>query len=482
MIYRILIIVIFSLSNLFSNPLNDFNCFTIIVGKKVSECGSVIIAHNEDDNGKQLVNLFRTASKLHSVEEKVKFNNGGEIDQIKQTNGYIWVELPGMKVADTYLNDNGVIVTSNGCPSREDQPDSTDGGILYWIRRIVAERSSSAKQGVKLAGSLIEKYGYVSEGRTYTIADNKEAWVLSAVYGKHWIAQRVPDDQVAVIPNYYTIGNIDLDDTLNFLGSADIVKYAIQRGWYDPSQNEKFHFAKAYTAETSINHPGNINRIWRGINLLSEKEYSIDEDLPFSFSPYKKISVNEIMNILRDHYEYSELDKSELYSEGNPHFKNYATICSESTQYSFVAVLRDNLPKELNTLMWFTYFRPCVNFYVPIYLSIRSFEDYYAHTDPENAIHQHFNPDDEIFEPNQNHIYWDYVRKVEMIDSNFVDLFPPERNKNYFFQKELLRETSRFEKALIDDYDENKENIEKMLNDYSNQKLRLLKASAENSE
>ena len=116
----------------------DLNCFTIIVGKEASECGSVIVAHNEDDSGNQIVNLFRTEPKLHTKNEKVQFANGGTIDQIDRTNGFIWIELPGMKVADAYLNDEGVMIASNGCPSREDLPDSTDGGILYWVRRLVA--------------------------------------------------------------------------------------------------------------------------------------------------------------------------------------------------------------------------------------------------------------------------------------------------------------------------------------------------------
>ena len=477
MILKFLIVLSLLFINIFSKNGTELNCFTIIVGKKASECGSVIVAHNEDDNGKQLVNLFRTKSKTHLNNETVEFNNGGKLNQLANTKGFIWVELPGMKVADTYVNDEGVLITSNGCPSREDLPDSTDGGILYWVRRLVAERCNTAKQGVKLAGSLIEKFGYVSAGRTYTIADDKEAWVLSAVYGKHWVAQRVPDDQVAVIPNYYTIGEIDLNDTLNYVGSPDIESYAISRGWYDPVQNRRFHFAKAFTAETSINHPGNINRIWRGIDLLSQDKILIDDDFPFSFYPHKKISVSEIMNILKDHYEYSELDKSELYLQGNPHFKNYATICSESTQYSFVAVLRDNLPDELNTLIWFTYFRPCVNFYIPLYLTIQSFDEHFAHTDSETAIKQHFDPNENIFEPNKDHIYWDFVKRVERIDSNYLKLYPPARLNNFFIQEKLFRETERFEKNLIDANYSKINPIGEIINDFSKEKLKFLRES-----
>lgn len=293
--YRLVQICLIGFINLYqisAQENSELNCFTIIVGKNASVDGSVIVAHNEDDYGKQIVNLYRTKQKFHEVNERIIFENGGVINQIEKTNGFIWIELPGMQVADGFINDKGVVVASNGCPSREDKPDSTDGGILYWLRRIIAERANNAKDGVKIAGSLIDKYGYVSQGRTYTIADKNEAWVLSAVYGKHWVAQRVPDDQIAVIPNFYTIRNINLNDTVNFLGSSDIVNYAIKRGWYIPNDEKDFDFAETYTSLTSINHPGNINRIWRGINLLSKNEYKIDQKFPFSFKPLKNLILN----------------------------------------------------------------------------------------------------------------------------------------------------------------------------------------------
>ena len=256
-VYRMLfacLLLFISLGNSGAQQHLELNCFTVVVGRDASADGNLLIAHNEDDWGKQIVNLYKTPSQTHSKDEIVRFGNGGLINQVNKTNGFIWIELPGMKVADSFINDQGVVITSNGCPSREDKPDSTDGGILYWVRRLVAERANTAREGIKLAGDLINKFGYVSPGRTYTFADKNEAWILSAVYGKHWIAQRVPDSQVVVIPNYYTIGEIDLKDTSNFLGSPDIVDYAINRGWYYPDSGEKFHFAKAYTALTSINH------------------------------------------------------------------------------------------------------------------------------------------------------------------------------------------------------------------------------------
>lgn len=479
-IFTVSVMIITNLNLIVAQDSYSLDCFTIIVGKNATSDGSVIVSHNEDDNGTQIVNLYRTSEKKHKINEVIKFENGGTINQIEKTNGFIWIELPGMKVSDGYVNDYGVVVFSNGCPSREDKPDSTDGGILYWLRRIVAERAQSAKEGVKIAGNLIDKYGYVSSGRTYTIADKNEAWVLSAVYGKHWIAQRVPDDEIAVIPNYYTIGKVNLEDTLNFLGASDIITYAEKKGWFIPDENNEFNFAKSYTALTSLNHPGNINRIWRGIKLLSNQDYKIDQEFPFSFKPYKKIDIENVMDILSDHYENCELDKSDMYKNGNPHKINNATICSETTQYSIIVQLRQNMPTEIGTLVWLTYFRPCVNLYAPIYLGIKNFPEGFAYTNSEEAIKLHFNPDEEIFKKNSFHVYWDFIAANDFVNQDFYSIYPKIKNQNNYLQNEFIRNTKIFENNVLKLYSENSKSALNQIDNYSKNKLNEILNYAKN--
>ncbi|MBK7107045.1 MAG: C69 family dipeptidase [Ignavibacteriae bacterium] len=465
-------------SNIFSQNQFDLNCFTIVVGKNASSDGSVLVAHNEDDNGKQIVNLYKIPQIEHKENEFIELCNGGKINQVKKTNGFIWIELPGMKVADSFINDKSVVIVSNGCPSKEDNPDSTNGGILYWLRRLVAERAKSAKDGVKIAGSLIDKFGYVSSGRTYTFADKNEAWVLSAVYGKHWIAQRVPDDEIAVIPNYYTIGKIDLKDTVNFLGSYDIISYAILKDWFNPSDDNEFNFAKSYTAETSINHPGNIHRIWRGISLLSKNHFSIENDFPFSFEPYKKIQVQDLMEILRDHYEGCNLDASNFYKNGNPHQKNHATICSEFTQYSFIAKLNQDIPEEFGDLIWLSYYRPDINIFIPFYSGLISLPKEFAIYDYELAMKLHFNPSDSTFKMNSNHVYWDFVNAVNFVENDYYNLYPKIKNRNHFIENEIFKVHKEFEEKIITLFKINPKLTLNLINDYSNQNLLKLRNCA----
>ena len=380
------------------------DCFSILVGKDASTDGSVIFGHN-DDTGMSLVNTYKVPRQKHKPGEVIALENGGELPQVAETYSYIWMNMPGKNVCDTYINEHGVTVGSNGCPSKEKNPELTDGGIVYWIRRAVAERVSSAREGVEIAGALIDKYGYASSGRTYIIADTNEGWLLNAVNGKHWVAQRIPDDKIAVIPNYYTIGEIDLSDTKNFLGSPDIIEYAIEQGWYDPAKDGKFHFAKTYSDGGSLRTNDNYNRMWQGVNLVSGKDYEYKSELPAAVKPVHKVSAQNIMAVLRDHYIGTELDKTMNYILGSPYKMNGPTICAGGTQYSTVAHLRNWLPVEIGAIMWVAQYRPDVQAYTPYYSSMQSVPELYGYGDYKIAIGHQYNPPKKIYDRSKEHSF-----------------------------------------------------------------------------
>lgn len=210
-------------------------CFTIVAGRGITEDGSVLVGHNEDDYN---VSEFYVNSSRQGL----------------------WAQVPGLKVADSFINRWGVSVVSDNCRSREDKEDLTDGGVLYELRYSVYQKARSARQAVEIIAALVESRGYSSSGRSYMVADSREAWVVSVVQGRHWVAQRVPDDQVMIIPNYYVIGKVDLADKDNFLAGPGLVEYAKERGWYDPDRDGEFSFRDAYAQRYSLVREHNLTR------------------------------------------------------------------------------------------------------------------------------------------------------------------------------------------------------------------------------
>ena len=349
---------------------DGLNCFTVVAGKEASADGSVLLAHNEDDSGRLLLNIHKVPAQEHRRSEVFTLKSGASLPHAGTIPGLLWLEIPGSDFADSYVNEFGVAVTSDACLSREDKGELSEGGIGYSLRRLVAERARSAREGVRIAGELISRFGYNASGRAYIIADPGEGWLLHAVKGKHWVARRVPDNEVAVIANRYTIGRIDLGDADNFQGSPDIVAYAVARGWYDPNKDGAFDFARAYSDPGNYADMRNVMRQWRGNDLLAAKPQKLGAPLPFSFKPRRSLRLADLFRVLRDHYEGSKHDLSDHYRNGSPNSGKNRTICTESTQYAFVAHLRSGVPADIAHTVWIAGRRPDSNAFSPWYVSM----------------------------------------------------------------------------------------------------------------
>jgi len=340
-------------------------CFSIVVGKDASTDGCVLVGHNEDDYPPQVVNHYKVPRQTHGPGATVVLRNGGVLEQVEQTWAYLWSEMPGMLYSDTCVNEWGVTITSDGCPSREDRPEITDGGIGWMLRRLIAQRARTAREGVLLAGQLVERFGYIASGRTYTIADPNEGWLFCVVQGKHWLARRVADDEVAMVANTYTIRRVDLSDEDNVLASTDIVTYAVERGWYDPQKDGPFDFALVYADPASASHPNNAGRQWAGLRYVASQEIAPGFDLPFSVVPKRKLSVTDIMEILR-HDEGNQPESSPASGFG-------CALCSGATQTSFVAQLRREPPRDIGLVYWVCLAEPRTSVYLPFHFGITDF-------------------------------------------------------------------------------------------------------------
>jgi dipeptidase len=345
-------------------------CFSIVVGKDAAVDGNVIMAHNEDDPSPQIVNHRKIPRRKYSLGEKVMLRNGGRLDQVEQTWAYIWSEMPGELFSDSYINEWGVSVTSNNCPSREDKPQITDGGISYMLRRLVAERAKTAHEGVLIGARLVERFGYIDSGRTYIICDPDEGWFFCVVNGKHWLAQRVRDDEVAMVANTFAIHQVDLADTDNFLASKDIVKYAVSRGWYKPEEDGPFDFARVYAKPESASSLFNFGRQWTGLSYVVDEPIPLGPNLPFSIVPRRKVGVPQIMQILRHDHDAKKLPPSSLTENTD---KSLCAICRGSTQTSFVVQLRSNMPLDIGIIYWTCLAPPHTSFYIPFHFGISDF-------------------------------------------------------------------------------------------------------------
>ena len=459
---------------------DGLSCSTIIIGKDASSTGYVTIAHNEDDGGNQIVNFYKIPGMDNQKGETVRLKDGVVIPKASHSYSCLWMEMPGQDFADTYLNENGVLVTSNSCASKEAFGEIIDGGIGYELRRLIAERSLSARMGVELAGQLVEKWGYNASGRTYTIADKNEAWLFAVVRGKQWVAQRVPDDQVAYIPNYYTIKTIDINDSENYLASKDLVSYAARRGWYDPEKDGEFNFTKVYSSDRNLASMSNTGRMWVGVSMLSGKEYKPEDEFPFSFVPEKKISMKEIIPVLANHYEGTPLDDSEGYTKGSPHSNKTMNICASSQQLSFIAELRSGLPWDIGGRVWIAPRRGCVNAYIPVYFGVSGFGPALSIDTPEKAYELHFKRDESIYDRSKPFSWWNFVAVAEYVDQDYARRIDQRIKAKDELLKQYIKMCTQIEKDYLPIYKKEPSKAAALLDNFLNEAFAM--AMAENNK
>ncbi|MGB2698064.1 MAG: C69 family dipeptidase [Candidatus Zixiibacteriota bacterium] len=442
-------------------------CFSILVGKDVSADGYVIMAHNEDDSPPQMVNHRKIPRMKHQTGEKVQLINGGELDQVEETWAYIWSEMPGMTFSDSYINQWGVCVASNRCPSREDNPVITNGGISYMLRRLVAERAKSSREGVKIAGELVERFGYDSSGRTYIICDPEEGWIFCAINGKHWLAQRVPDDEVAMVANTYTVHDVDLSDTLNFLASSDIIEYSVSRGWYDPEKDGHFDFASVYSNPEAASDSVNFCRQWSGLRYVAVDPIPLSQELPFSVKPKQKLDVKAIMQILRDHFEGTDLYQ---YSPetGSPHKRIFHSICNTTTQTSFVVQFRGDMPSDIGIVYWLCLGPPCTSFFIPFHFGITKFPDGFFTEEEMPSMGSYKQRVDSPFEADILGAFFTFSNFHHKIDNSYRDKIGRLQAELEEFEKNALALQKTVEQSAMDLYTVDKSKAKKILTNYSN--------------
>jgi len=434
-----------------------FACFTVVVGKDASTDGSVLFGHLEQNGGLRNLSYRYVPRMQHEPGSMVKLHRGGTFPQASETYAFLWTSNPGAEFADGYFNEWGVAVASDACATREDSYDEvvargdlTDGGIGYKFRRIIAQRARTAREGVDIAIELLDRFGYAASGRTYIIADANDAWMIGVVRGKHWIAQRVPDNAVVLLPNVHIIGaEADLSDAQNVLASEGLVEYTISRGWYDPESGEPFSFREAFNRpapEGSFMDENGVDpRQWFSQSMVLNEliEIPASEQLPFALYPDRKFSVRDVANIIRSHghTEGQDPDMSLSYALGmpdnaSPHHRGSrgeGLICSSTSQELVVYQLRNWLPAEIGAVAWRTTAAPCGSVLVPWYAGInRTPSAYYKQWPLEQAldVEFQFNPPPgafdydpanafDVFNALENMIDLNYPRNIEMVRSHW---------------------------------------------------------------
>ncbi|OGF67445.1 MAG: hypothetical protein A2Y62_09130 [Candidatus Fischerbacteria bacterium RBG_13_37_8] len=463
-----------------------YGCYAVVAGKKATADGSVLVGHAEQNGPEKVFLNFWVVPRIKNEEGAMyELIGDGSYPEVEESYKYIWSENFGMPGSDAVMNEWGVICVSDATHSKEkslddlrEKGDIVNDGIVHMLRIEAAKRAKTAREAVDVFIHFIEEFGYGSSGTSFVIADPNEAWIFTAIMGKRWVAQRVPDDEVVLLPNVNIIQEIDLKDPSRFLASADIIDYAVEKGWYDPKSGKPFNFRDAYDLPSWPGWFEPVNncdpRQWRGQSLVIGKEIPLPTKgpLPFSVKPNRKLTVSDIRNILSDHVEGTKFDKTNNYELGSPHDvlrMADGMICNQANQEIAVFQLRSWLPPEIGNIYWRTTAAGCSSVLTPWYAGITEtpapYSKQYNIEDNLTAIF-HFYPPAGTFDYDDSKAFWIFNELENLVDLNYRINITRVKPVWQAYEQDGYKLQPVIEKTVLELYEKDKTLAMEYLTDY----------------
>ena len=417
-------------------PLGALSCTTVGVTPGAATNGYTIASQSNDGGSVSDTRLFHVPAQDHppgSMRAVYAWTGGSFPRYVGDSRGVNNYNTPGVpptkpigyipQVNHTYayydaafglLNEHGVGMAESTCTARTTGALPRPQGKALWytdeLGRVALERCTTARDAVLLMGKLAVEGGFYGEdnvegtGESFIVVDKKEVWVFHVLSSDSegssavWVAQRVPDGHVTVVPNIFVVRNIDLDDSDNYLASSNIFDIARKNGWWDGKVD--FDFTKVYSAGEYNHRYYSGRRWWGAVHLMAPhlnfptNYTNLRDDAPYPFSvplasksgpTTKKLGVSDVAQVMRSFYEGTEFDLTvglasgafgdpnrydgEIEKPGQPGVKGAweRSIAIYRTDYSHILEIDPELPASTGARMWFAPVGAHTSCYVPFF-------------------------------------------------------------------------------------------------------------------
>lgn len=388
---------------------NVYSCTNILVSKGASVDSSTMITYAADAHFMygELYHFPATDHPEGSKKEIIEWDTGeklGEIEEAKHTYAIIG-----------NINEHQVTIAETTYGGREELLDSTgimDYGALIYT---ALQRSKTAREAIKTIADLANTYGYHSSGESFSIADPNEVWVMDLIgkgfelgttgKGKNkqhfnknkgivWVAIKLPDGAICAHANQSRIDTFPLNDPNNCLYADDVIDFARKMEYFD-GENKDFSFCDAYAPinfENARFCEARVYSVFSKVTSGFEKHldyamgYKLDEKMPLFVYPENKLSVNDVMGLMRDYYQGTPMDMTKDFGAGpfgsivrwrpltweidSQNYFNERAISTQQTGFSFVSQMRSWLPNHIGGILWFGVDDTYSTVYSPMYCGI----------------------------------------------------------------------------------------------------------------
>ena len=469
-------------------------CTNLIVGKKASVDGSVLVSYNADDYG-----MFG-----HLCHYPAGTHKKGEMRKIFDWDtGEYHGEIPEAPV--TYnvignINEFQLSIGETTYGGREEMVDTTgilDYGSLIYV---TLQRAKTAREAISIMTSLVEKYGYCSSGETFSICDPNEAWIMEMMgsgpgsKGVVWVAVRIPDNAICAHANQSRIGKFDMKDKKNVIDSKNVISYARKMGWFT-GKDADFSWKNTYARPDFSGRRFCDARVWSFFNHYQKgfdrylpwalgKDPNA-EDMPLWIIPDRKLSVHDVEMGMRDHYEGTALALDttnvgggiyqmpyrptplQFKVDGKTYF-NERPISTQQSAFSFVSQLRSWMPREIGGVIWFGNDDANMIAYTPVYCGNTVQPECY-NTPGADAV---------TF--SDKNAFWVCNWVSNMVYPRYSQIFPELKTVRDSLEASYFAQQADFEKKAMELYVTDKQAALRLLNEYSVDKAQQMLAEWKN--
>lgn len=378
-------------------------CTSLLVGKDASADGSTIITYAADSHTLYgFLNHIPAATHKKGEKREIRdwdtYKHLGYIDEAEQTYSVVG-----------NMNEHQLTITESTWEGRLELVDTT--GIIDYgsLIQIALQRAKTAREAIKVMTSLVAEYGYCSEGESFSIGDPNEIWVLDMIgkggkeKGAVWVAVRIPDDCIAGHANQPRVHRIPLNDKKNCMYSKDVISFARRMGYFSGKDSE-FDFAETYYPADYGTLRGCDARVWAFFNhfktgmekylpyLEGEKGAEV---MPQYVKPDRKVSVRDMQNMMRDHFEGTPYDMTKdagatqwwglpyryrpmYYKSDGVEYLHERAIATQQTGFVLVSQMRSWLPAAVGGVLWFGVDDANTAVFVPMYCCMTKVPRSYA--------------------------------------------------------------------------------------------------------
>ena len=407
------ILIIFTLHLL---PFTSRACTNLIVSKGATADGSTFITYAADSHTRYGQLRYCPAAD-HPEGATLKLYNYGSLK--------FQIEIP--QPAHTYqvvgfINEHQLAIGETTWGGREELAHGSGKGIDYGnLIYVTLQRARNCREAIKVMHELVSTYGYAEGGESFSIADPNEVWIYEIInkgdeLGAVWVARRVPDGYICGHANQArittfpwengkkkdgsgksisskSIKNI-FDKDVECVYSEDVAAFARKRGWYS-GKDADFSFADTYNPLTFSGLRACEARVYAMFNRCADdmKRYEAyamgdksAERLPLWVKPNRKLTVQDCMALMRDHFEGTPMDMTQDVGAGPFHcpyrwrpmdfevdgqkYVHERAISTQQTGFSFVAQCRSWLPDKLGGIIWFGVDDTYSTVYCPVYCGV----------------------------------------------------------------------------------------------------------------